>query len=282
VRKLIPYGAIALVAVFAMSLAKVPPAQMPQAVSGGGFLSVLLGDAKKDISGAMIKEADSYFHGGVDMDCHHLHGHADHGSQHDEHGHDCRCEHCAHEHMKCDGAHDKGSFDPWRWINERVRAPEIERHLEGERTIELMPWFWAAVKADPHNVEAWGTAWYVASHMMHDDALALRIAVDGWRQNAGSMAMACVVGRAYRAKGTLDQKHSEAMFRKAVELGRNKEKLEGNDLFSFYEALGYLAEYAENENDMRALEMLLREAKRVEPDHPTTKLIESKLRESRK
>ena len=71
-KRLLPYGLLAVLALLVGLLARTAPARMPQALAGGDFLSVLLGDAKKDISGAMLREADSYFHGGVDMDCHHL------------------------------------------------------------------------------------------------------------------------------------------------------------------------------------------------------------------
>ena len=31
-----------------------------------------------------------------------------------------------------------------------------------------MPWLWAAVSADPRNVDAWTTAWYAARSIMKD------------------------------------------------------------------------------------------------------------------
>ena len=246
---------------------------MPQVASGDDFLSVLLGDAKRDVSGAMIHQADSYFHGGVDMECHDLHDHGEHG--HGAHAANSKCGHCRHEHGHRDA--EAGFFDPWRWINSHVRAPEIERHLEGTKAIEMMPWFWVAVKSDPHNTEAWSTAWYVASRIMKDDALAMRIAAEGWRLNPGSMEMACTLGRAHMAKSTLDLEKSVNMFQKVLELGRNKKKLEQTDELSLYVALGHLAEYAKKRNDGSTLRRLLAEAQRVNPGHPTTLSIRKKL-----
>ncbi len=241
-------------------LAGQPAARLPQSLSGGDFLSVLLGDAKVEISDAFVHEADSYFHGGVDMDCHELGG----GGTVAHHHHDAACG-CGH-HAVAHGDH--GTFDPWRWINSHVRAPEIERHLEGEKAVEMMPWFWAAVRSDPHNVEAWSTAWYVASHMMKDDRLALRIAEEGWRLNIASMEMACVVGRACRAKGTLDARRSEEMFMTAFEMGLRKEEMAEKERFAFFEAIAYLTDYAKRRKDKKALIGLKKKIGLRWPDQP--------------
>ncbi len=280
-KRLLPYGTFAVLLVLVGLLANIAPARMPQALAGGDFLSVLLGDAKKDISNAMVHEADSYFHGGVDMDCHHLHGH--HNHSHD-HGADCTCDHCSHDHhahhdeSEKQHDHDAERFDPWMWINTRIRAPEIDRHLEGRKAVELMPWFWVAIKSDPHNVEAWSTAWYVAAHIMKDDALAVRIASEGWRLNPESLEMACVLGRAYRAESTRDTEKSEAMFLKVLEMVENVDKLEDSDLLPFYSAVGFLTDSAKKRKDIPMLERLHKVAHRISPKHPTTLFIEKTLR----
>ena len=263
----------------ALLLVRLPPVLMPQAGSDGDFLSVLLGDAKAEISGAFVHEADSYFHGGIDMECHALHGHDEHGhacgqdSDAHDHGDNCSCGHCGH----ADEALGEKSFDPWRWINSHIRAPEIERHLEGEKAVEMMPWFWAAVKSDPHNEEAWSAAWYVASRIMKDDILALKIAEEGWRLNPGSIELACVMGRTYRSDRTLDGEKSEAMFEEALKIGKKKAKMAEKEKFSFCEALGYLSEYAAKRKDKAMLQRLLDEAKGMGLNHPAVHLIEARL-----
>ena len=270
-KRLIPYGTLAALLVLAWVLSHVAPAQMPQAITGGDVLSVLLGDAKKDLSGAMVREADSYFHGGVDMDCHHLHDHHEHDHAHHDHedqaeeGHD----------------HKTESFDPWRWINAHIRAPEIDRHLDGGKAVEMMPWFWVAIKSDPHNIEAWSTAWYAASHLMKDDVLALRIATEGQRLNPESLEMDCVLGRAYLAERTRDQAKSEAMFHKVFELAKGKKELDESDMLPFCSALGYLADSAKHRNDTQELAVLLNTARRFAPNHPTTHAIERMLEDRR-
>ena len=270
-KRLLPYGLLAALVLLVGLFVRTAPVRMPQALAGGDFLSVLLGDAKKDISGAMVREADSYFHGGVDMDCHHLHDHHDH----DNHDHAPEAHHDHHAEEQHD--HEEKSFDPWRWINAHVRAPEIDRHLDGNKAVEMMPWFWVAVKSDPHNVEAWSTAWYTASHMMKDDALALQIAIEGQRLNPESIELACVLGRAYRAETTRDQGKSEEMFHKVLELAHGKKELEDGDELPLCSSLGYLADSAKHRNDRQELAFLLNVARRFAPNHPITCSIERML-----
>ena len=274
-KRLIPIGLVAAMSLFAWWLAATPLGGLPQVASGGDFLSVLLGDTKADLSQAMIHEADSYFHGGVDMECHALHGHEheDHGHEAHECGKDGPCGHCGHG----SEAHEEAVFDPWGWINAHIRAPEIERHLEGDRTIEMMPWFWMAVKSDSHNVEAWSTAWYVASRMMKDDMLAFKIAEEGRRLNPKSIEMACVMGRTYRAKGTLDLAKSEVMFEEVLKIGKEKGKMTDAETSSFCEALGYLSEYATKRKDIAMLQRLFGEAKNLGLKHPIVQSIEARL-----
>lgn len=170
---------------------------LPQLVRGDDALSVAFGGAKETISLAMVHKADSYFHGGVDMECA-----LDH--DHDE------C--CHHEHHSPTPntptpQHPNTSFpDPWAWINRHIRAPEIERHLEGEKAVELMPWLWASVKANPHNADAWTTAVYVADDVMRDPELAAAILAEAKAKNPESVEILCAEGRHFyrRGKGDID------------------------------------------------------------------------------
>ena len=279
-RKLFPYGMVVALAILVGLLVRTAPARMPQGLDGGDILTVLLGDAKKDISGAMLHEADSYFHGGVDMDCHNLHDHGHECNDQHEHGHKCDHEH-EHGHDHDSAAQERGppplGFDPWCWINSHIRAPEIDRHLEGDKAVEMMPWFWVAIKADPHNVEAWSAAWYTASHLMKDEALALQIATEGQRLNPESLEMACVLGRAYRAETTRNQEKSEAIFHQVLELAHGKKELEDGDALPLCSALGYLADSAKLRNDTKELTVLLNVARRFVPSYPIIRTIERML-----
>ncbi len=279
-------GAAAAAALCAGLLARADAARRPQGLEGGDLLAVLLGDARKDLAGAMVREADSYFHGGV-SDMHDLHHH------HHEHGEGETCEECGeeHDHAEHDHAehdhededdHDEEGReshgpDPWRWINAGIRAPEVHRHLDGERSVELMPWFWAAARADPHNVEAWGSAFHVALRMLKDEELALRIAEEGRRLNPSSIELADTLGQAYRAEAVRDDAKAEEAFRAAVELAAGREELGEGEYVAFFDAVSHLAESARERGDSPALSALLEAARRVAPDHPTVLFVAREL-----
>ena len=209
---------------------------LPQLVRGDDALSVAFGGAKETISLAMVHKADSYFHGGVDMECT-----LDHN--HDE---DCNCD---HEHVaESDNQtieQPNGTFDPWAWINMRIRAPEVERHLEGAKAVELLPWLWAAVKSDPHNAEAWSVAWYTASHVMKDKALAAKVIAEAKAKNPDSIEIAFTEGRALYDGGKGDVAAAKRAFQRTVELadvkcGGDSSKLSEREEEAFRFANGYL------------------------------------------
>ncbi len=184
----------------------------PQVVRGEGALAVAFGDAREVFGRAMVQKADSYFHGGIDMDCHVAH-HEHH--EHHHHGVGCDCEKCRHEHEEHE---HRESLDPWAWINRHVRAPQVHRHLDGEKSVELIPWLWASVTADPHNVEAWTTAAYVAGDMMKDSALAVRIIKEGEARNPESVRLRYYEGRAHYARGKGDVAAAKVAFESARDL----------------------------------------------------------------
>ena len=228
--------AVPVVGIVVVALANTPADRLPQVARGGGALSVAFADAKETISAAMVQKADSYFHGGIDMDCHAAHGH--------DHEHD-------HDHDECHHDHDKPQksvdFDPWRWINSHVRAPERHVHLDGEKSAETLPWFWAAVRADPHNVEAWTTAWYVADKMIKDRALARRVLEDAKAKNPDSLEIAFAEARFVYDGGKGDAAAARRILEKAIELGNRKcggqlSELSGRDAETFRRMQEYLSD----------------------------------------
>ena len=275
-------AAAAVAALLAGLLARAEPARLPQALDGGDLLSVLLGDAKKDLSGAMIRQADRYFHGGL-SDLHDGHAERSEGgtalARAHGHGHDDDGDDDEHEHEHGHGA-AHAAPDPWRWIDRGIRAPDVHRHLDDAHAVELLPWFWLAARADPHDIEAWTSAWYAATHMIRDDALALRIALEGRDRNPDSIAMATVVGRAFLAEGVRDAEKSTAAFRGAVALARARDALSEDDSMAFFDAVAQLASAAAERGDARDLEDLLAAARRIDPDHPTAAFVARSLRET--
>ena len=189
------------------------PERLPQLVRGDDALAVAFGGARETISLAMVHKADSYFHGGVDMECT-----LDHN--HDE---DCNCDHeYVAESDNRTIEQPNGTFDPWAWINMRIRAPEVERHLEGVKAVELLPWLWAAVRSDPHNAEAWSVAWYTASHVMKDKALAAKVLSEAKAKNPDSIEIAFTEGRALYDGGKGDVAAAKLAFQRVVELANAK------------------------------------------------------------
>ena len=210
---------------------------MPQIASGDGALAVAFGDAREVLGKAMVQKADSYFHGGIDMDCH-----ASHGEEHaHEHGEGCGCGECAHGH---EGHGDPEAFDPWAWINSRVRAPRVHRHLAGKGTVELIPWLWASVAASPHDVDAWTTAAYVAGDMMKDLPLALRILEEGEARNPSSVRLRFYEGRARYNRGKGDLASARAAFESArdIALRGGLAALSEEELTAYEFSTNYIAE----------------------------------------
>lgn len=273
-RELCPYVCLAALGLgFSVSLAFAAErfgAAMPQVAKGGDALSVAFGDAKTTISLAMVHKADSYFHGGIDMDCDDAHGH---GHDH-EHGH-------VHEHEE-EGAQSDGGFDPWRWINSHVRAPETHRHLAGAEAVELMPWFWAAVKADPHNADAWTTAMYVAERMLKDRNLARRIADEAGAKNPDSMAIAIASALLEYDRGHGDVLLAEALFERVRSIGKAKcggrlDELVPHDAEDFCRALDYLSKIMADRGDKAGVRQLLEEVRSTGLQTPVLDSVSKRL-----
>lgn len=213
VRQVAVYALVApAVGVVVAVLASMSVDRLPQVASGGDALSVAFADAKATIAAAMVQKADRYFHGGIDIDCH-----CSEDCHDDAHGHSCG----HHEHEHTHGGGDD-SFDPWRWINLHVRAPERHIHLDGEKVVETLPWFWAAVRADPHNVDAWTSAAYAADRMMGDKSLARRIIAEAREKNPDSMEVAMMEARIAYDGGAGDLAEATRLFELVVSLGKRR------------------------------------------------------------
>ena len=236
----LPFLAAAVAA--ALCLCRVDGGRLPQMAKGGDALSVAFADAKEAISAAMVQKADSYFHGGVDIDCHERHDH--------EHEHESECGH-GHHHDG-DDEREAPAFDPWRWINLHVRAPEKHIHLDGEKAVELLPWFWAAVRADPHNIDAWTTAAYAADRMMKDKALARRVIREAREKNPDSLELAWTEARMVYDGGKGDVDEAERLFESAKAIGQRLcdgrlSELSENDARIYGYVLEYLSKIREKE-----------------------------------
>ena len=217
-----------LAAAHALMLLRMPSARRPQAVAGNGALAVVFGDARQTIGAALLHKADSYFHGGVDMDgdphcelhdrdhCHH--DRCGHG--HDGHDHDGHPQSNNRTTGQSNNPPRPFLPDPWRWINGRMRAPQVERHLEGARGVEMIPVLWASVRADPKNLDAWTTACYIANTTMKDRALAMRILDEGLRVNPDEPELLFTRARLILDGGKGDRDAARALMLRAMEVLR--------------------------------------------------------------
>ena len=248
------FSCFVVAVLLALVLGRFDVARMPQVVQGDDALSVAFGDARVVIGQAMLQKADSYFHGGIDMEPHdcEMDGAHDHEHDHDhEHEHDCDGDCDGHDHGHGDGHADEAPesahrrFDPWRWINSHVRAPQVERHLDGEKAVELMPWFWASVRSDPHNIDAWTTAWYIANKVMKDRDLAWRVIEEGMAKNPDSLEIAFYGARHIYDAGRGDVAKAKRLFedvrdRAISRCGGDEERLSESDRYMLMFARNYL------------------------------------------
>ena len=249
---------LALAAALAFAVARFGRDALPQSVQGDDVLSVAFADAKRDISLAMVRKADSYFHGGIDMDCHEAHDHEHDAHEHDAHGHEPGKE-------PPEEANAAAHADPWRWINSHVRAPERHVHLDGRKAVELIPWFWASVKANPHNIDAWTTAWYVANNVMGDRALAQRILAEAKAKNPESLEIAWTEARFAYDGGKGDAAATERILESARLLGKRLcggrlADLSPHDAEVYCYVLDYLSKLYEQRGAKASIPALLGEA----------------------
>ena len=258
----------------ALAVGRIGADRMPQAAQGGDVLSVAFADAKTTISAAMVQKADSYFHGGIDMECHdrpggHHHHEEPAGASHNDDSQPAR-------HLKEEGEEESAeghSLDPWLWINRHVRAPERHVHLEGREAIEMMPWFWASVKADPHNVEAWTTAMYVADKMMKDRTLAGRILEEAKASNPESLELAWTEARFVYDGGAGDSAAAERLLENARRRGKNMcggrlSELKPRDAETYCYILDYLSVIYAKRGDVAAIPPLVEEARATRAETP--------------
>ncbi len=247
----------------------------PVQAGGVDLLSLFFADARTIIGKTLVTKADRYFHGGVDMECTEAHGdshdepeHSDpisHEDEHDEHDH-----------------HPVDSRDPWVWINAKIHVQE-HRHLKGDELSELVPWLWAACRANPHNIEAYGMGWYVLAKMQKKAEQGLAILEEGIRNNPDNVELEFTRGQSLLTDFK-DQVASEAAFlaarTKAIRKAKGDfSKLPEPESEYFSRSLDYLAIFAKERGDVDAIRKYLTEAEAADPDYAPTRHIRLMLEE---
>lgn len=249
--------------------------ESPVQAGGADLLSLFFADARSIIGKSLVTRADSYFHGGVTMECTDAHG--DDPDAHEAHDH---AQEAVMEEPGDEARHDVGSRDPWAWINAKVHVQE-HRHLEGEELDEIVPWIWAACRAAPNNIEAYTMGWYVLAKMQKQVDQGLAVLEEGIRNNPDNVELEFTKGQCLFSD-VKDKAASEAAFMMAREKSLRNAK---GDLSSLPEAeaeifsrsLAYLAFFAKARGDMDSIRAYLRESESSAPDYVVTGQIRRML-----
>jgi len=146
-----------------------------------------------------------------------------------------------------------------------------------------MPWFWASVKADPHNIDAWTTAWYTANTMLKDRALARRILDEAKAKNPDSLEIAWTEARFVYQGGKGDVAATVRLLEEARGRGKRKcggrlSELAPHEAEAFCNILGYLSKILSDRGERERIRPLLDEARATGADTPVIGEIEARLR----
>ena len=266
-------GVLVFAAVLAVALGRTIPGVfadgMPQ-VPGENVLALVLGDARQQLSGALLDKVEEYYHGGVrGVDCEH--GMSGEGEAHDH-------EHGEHAHGEASDAHaSSGSADVWSWIDRQVHE-QVDRHLEHDQAVELLPWVWAACRASPNNVEAFQTGAFVLSSMIGKPEEGARLLEEGIRKNPSCAELDYSLGELFLNKAH-DAARAEPWFLSARSkcwpaagpAGEAARALKVKTLFY----LGYLAK---QRGDLDRVDTYAKEAEELAPEHICTRNLRALLK----
>lgn len=260
----LPPIAFAIIAVIAAWLPIGYKGALPQLASGDP-LAVLFGDIRVILGRKFIEKADEYFHGGIK----HIHcldeeaGHAEDDTTHDGHRH------------AAPAADHAAVPDPWHAISSQVHPPQVDRHLAGQTTKELLPWLWAAAKISQDSVRAYLDAAYVLFALYEQPDKALQALEEGIERNPRSPDLEFMKGNVLTHE--LDRPgEGEKAFRRALEKSRELDTDDARLLR--IRALGYLGVFASKREDAISLRAFWEEARLLNPDHQVTRDLEKRLK----
>lgn len=261
-------------AVVMQSLLTFGEIELPQ--KKGSLFSLISDDTRMVVSSSLMQKADDYFHGGVKaMDCT-LESHAAEalGGEHDcDHDHDHS--HC-HDHDH-DYSHHQISLmavlkNPFLWINSQVHSQE-HRHLENERSVELLPWVSAAVMASPHNIQAYESGSYILNRMTNKPELAIKFLEQGIKNNPENVSLELSLVEIYfnavenREKAVF---HLNKALKKSL---AKEEKTTKDDLFERLRIYYYFGVVAKDNHDVKRLESLYQNAFKIDQISVMTRTI---------
>ena len=110
-----------------------------------------------------------------------------------------------------------------------------------------MPWLWASVRSNPHNIDAWTTAIFVATDAMKNRVLARRILDEARAKNPQSIELAYTEAHFIYDGGKGDLAAAKAAFVSARDMALrlcdgNPENLSETDRWHYRFVLNFLRE----------------------------------------
>ena len=261
---------LGLPATLAVGLAMLLPMKfggtLPQ-VAGEDVLSVIFSDAREVVSRALIVKADSYFHGGMTLECEEDPLESQDGAKREEP-------------IK---RASLGAHDPWAWINAHVDV-RVHRHIEGKKAEEIIPWVWAACRTAPHNIQAYTMGWYVLAKMSKMPQEGLDVLVEGIKNNPDNIELEFT-----RGQSLFSDFHDKAGAAAAFQVAREKairnakgdlSTLSDDDATLFSRTLFYLGVFARERADIQALRQCLAESEAAAPHYVCTQQLRDMLTEA--
>ena len=239
--------------------------------SGESVLDVLFGEGRRTVSLTLFDRADLYFHGGVseaaqtcaDSAISTRGGAVSSRREADLTGHALG----AGEHAEAAEPAASGNArfpDPWQWLNDRLH-PRSHRHVGGNESKEIVPWLWASVRLDPHNLLAWQVTAYWLARQVGKPEEGIRLIQEAIRLNPDSAELEFCRGELLAVLKRQDE--SAAAFRLA--LGKWKPEVAGEDpedlKFLKTRILVYLGDYAERAGRTQEALGCFQDALRVTP-----------------
>jgi len=219
----------------------------PQQGKTGNLLDIIAGDTRTIIGVALLEKADAYYHGGLTDhgDCSVTTEKKEAAHEHSDDPHHA----CNHSDSTC--THTLSAWrDPWRYLNQQLKA-QAHIHLDREGADEMLPWYWAACEASPHNIQAIDSAAYVLANMAEKPGEALQLLAKGIQDNPYDVTLEI-------SRGELLLKHynnfktAELAFFAAYQKSLH-ENAPKDDMLKA-KALFYLGHIAKHRNDAQTLQ----------------------------
>lgn len=261
-------GGVALSVALSRSIFQLGADLRPQ-VPSDSVLTLVLGDARLQLSQLLFDKVEEYFHGGVRcIACEQGPGHAGEGRE-------------PHEEGGAEAPVRGGGADPWSWLNARVHV-QTHKHLENDTAVEMLPWVWAACRASPRNIQAFVAGSYVLARMVGRPEDAARLLEEGGRENPQCAELDFTLGELLLNRLN-DPVRAEPAFVAALRKNAPADGPAGEeDRALRMKTLFYLGYLAKGRGDVEQLRAYVREADAVNPRHVSARDLHVLLKAAEK